>query len=198
MTVADQIRSWEARAAQGDTHAMSELGAHYNRLGDIDTAHEWFFRAAEAGHARGAAYLGWLFILYGSVEDAIHWTRIAVERGDELAPDQLDRLLNLPDLDPLHPTVMMMNHRNLENAVAAINAGDDDLAGRLLHFGLESGDPEAMFMYGQWWERQGTLGHAIICYQRASNSPLPHSRAKQRLALLLASVRTGRVEAEES
>jgi TPR repeat protein len=93
MSDIQQLHSWEALAAQGNTLAMAQLGAHYNRRGDLEVAHEWFFRAAEAGDARAAAYLGWVFKMYSGGEDAIHWTRIAIDRGNSGAQAQLEKLL---------------------------------------------------------------------------------------------------------
>lgn len=175
--------------------AMAELGAHFNRLGDLDTAHEWFFRSAEAGNARAAAYLGWLFNLYGGVEDAIRWTRIAIERGDVAAQAQLERLLDKSVYNPLDPTVMMVMHRNRRDAHAAIAAGNENLAARLLAVGEEWGDAESFFMLGEWWGRQGTSGHAILYYQRTlSLSPQGHSRAEEKLRALSASLQRNRVQ----
>ena len=193
MSDIEQMHSWEASAAQGDTVAMGQIGAYYNNKGDLDVAHEWFFRAAEAGDARAAAYLGWVFKCYGGINDAIHWTRVAIERGDADAPAQLESLLNPATLNQLDPTVTMMMHRNRRKVLEAVEAGDEDTAFRLLTLGEEWGDLDAMVMFGEWWERQGCIGHAILYYQLAiSVSPLQSSGAQSKLRSILTNIAQSR------
>ena len=186
MSDSQQLHSWEELAAQGDTLAMTQLGVYSNRIGDLDAAHEWFFRAAEAGDARAAAYLGWVFKRYGGIEDAIHWTRVAIGRGDGAAHSQLESLLHPETRNQFYPSVMTVMHQNRREAFAAVEAGDEDRAFQLLTIGEEWGDADAIVMLGEWWERQGTLGHAILYYQLAiSANPLQSSGAQSKLRSIL-------------
>ena len=89
----DQVR----KARQGETESQWQVGSTYAKLGHPERALPMLRSAAEAGHPRAAAVLGWLHEGgYGtekSIEAAKHWYRLAAEQGQADATAALGRLL---------------------------------------------------------------------------------------------------------
>jgi len=89
----DQVR----KARHGETEFQWQVGAIYAELGNPVRALPLLQSAAEAGHPRAAALLGWLHE-HGrgterSIDEAKIWYRIAAEQGQADAMAALGRLL---------------------------------------------------------------------------------------------------------
>lgn len=89
----DQVR----KARQGETESQWQVGLTYAKLGYPERALPMLRSAAEAGHPRAAALLGSLREdgrgVEKSIEDAVHWYRVATDQGQADAMAALGRLL---------------------------------------------------------------------------------------------------------
>lgn len=89
----DQVR----KARQGETESQWQVGSTYARLGHPARAIPLLRSAAEAGHPRAAALLGSLREdgrgIEKSIEEAVHWYRVAADQGQADAMAALGRLL---------------------------------------------------------------------------------------------------------
>jgi len=85
------------KARQGDTESQWQVGSTYAKLGHPERALPMLRSAAEAGHPRAAALLGWLHEngrgTEKSIEEARRWYRSAAEQGQADAMAALGRLL---------------------------------------------------------------------------------------------------------
>lgn len=89
----DQVR----KARQGETESQWQVGSTYAKLGHPARAIPLLRSAAETGHPRAAALLGSLREdgrgIEKSIEDAVHWYRVAADQGQANAMAALGRLL---------------------------------------------------------------------------------------------------------
>lgn len=88
----EQVR----KARQGETESQWQVGSTYAKLGDPARALSMLQSAAEAGHPRAAALLGWLHEsgrgTEKNIKEAKRWYRLAGERGQADAVAALGRL----------------------------------------------------------------------------------------------------------
>jgi TPR repeat protein len=125
--------TWLRRAAMaGEAHAAAAIGDLYasDDTANYAEASIWYTRAAERGHAGSARALGRLYRDGKGVRQdpavAAHWLRLAIHGGDELARDDMARL------------------------VLARQAGAEDAAACIAWFRslAEAGNPGAQFNLG--------------------------------------------------
>jgi len=83
-------------ARQGDTESQWQVGLTYVKLGDPVRALPILKSAADVGHSRAAALLGWLYEegrgIEKDISEAKRWYRIAAEHGEADAMSSLGRL----------------------------------------------------------------------------------------------------------
>lgn len=171
----------ESLAATGNTDAMQTIGVLFNLKGDLENAHPWMLRAADAGDVRAQAYMGWIFNLLGDTDLAIEYTQMAIDGGDPNAAQMMKGLVNPPDFDDQFTKIYALTAKRLGDA--AFELGNEDQAAESWTRAADNGDIDSLFRLGERWERQGTLGHALIFYGKASRAG--HTEAMLHFGLLL-------------
>lgn len=83
------VAEWVAPAARGDADALFNLGQAY-KLGrgvpqNLNTAQDYYRRAADKGHLAATANLGITLYQQGRKAEALNWLRTAADRGDARA-----------------------------------------------------------------------------------------------------------------
>ncbi|MBT2185700.1 SPOR domain-containing protein [Sphingobium nicotianae] len=83
------VNEWRPLAIGGNADAQFNLGQAY-KLGrgvpvDLPVALEWFRKAAEQGHEKGADNYGLLLYQQGRLEDSIPYIKVSAERGEPRA-----------------------------------------------------------------------------------------------------------------
>jgi hypothetical protein len=150
----------------GNARAMFQLAVHHNRRGDMEEAHKWFEKAANAGAIEARAYLGWVYKMNDLRDEAIYWTRMAAEDGSNDAKLMLETLLNPPD--DLRPEIVSMAYTLQITGDAAASLGNWRQARDRWFRAADMGNVKAMTRIGRLEEDEGALGAAILWHERAA------------------------------
>ncbi|MCU1509508.1 MAG: tetratricopeptide repeat family protein [Glaciihabitans sp.] len=153
-------------ARSGDVQAMFQVAVFHNRRGDMDEAHEWFEKAANAGAIEARAYLGWVYKMKDLPDEAIRWTRQAAMDGNDNAKVMLDMLLN--PSDDSRPEIVAMAHMSKLMGDAAASLGNWAQARDGWYRAADMGNLEAMTLMGRLEEQEGAAGAAILWHERAA------------------------------
>ncbi|WP_280690993.1 MULTISPECIES: serine protease [unclassified Kitasatospora] len=138
---------WATPAEQGDTDAMSTVGAMLARGGREAEAAQWFFRAAELGDPAGAHNMGSLMQQLGDLQSARDWYSRAVATGLEQSHGPLGTVLE--------------------------RMGDKEGAVDQWKRGTECGDAFSAFSYAQWLRGRWESKEALEALRAAADADLP-------------------------
>lgn len=166
MWTTEEYEDQLARAGAGDVQAMFHVAIFHNLRGDMDEAHAWFEKAANAGAIEARAYLGWVCRMKDLTGEAIRWTRLAAADGNVHAEAMLNMLLN--PTDDTRPEIVVAAHTSKILGDGAASLGNSAQARSGWFTSADMGNLEAMTLMGQLEEREGALGAAILWHERAA------------------------------